>query len=468
MSAAQPNLPQRIHMVGIGGIGLSAIARILAAWGHDVSGSDLRTSEVTRGLNALGIRTYEGQRAEQVRGAELVVVSSAVPETNAEVIAAREAGIPVMKRHLLLGQMMSGSYGIAVAGTHGKTTTSAMIAVMLMELGLSPTFIVGGIVAQLRTNAQAGHGPHFVIEADEYDRTFHGLRPDIAVVTNVEMDHPDCYPDLASMREAYATFLTRVPEGGWVVACADSRQLTVTLCEAPAIRSRVVSYGRSETAHYQVSDVAPTADGGTQFAVRRGGRMWTSCVLQVPGDHNALNATAALVVADLLGLDSVRAAEALATYRGVDRRFQVKGQAAEVTVVDDYAHHPTEVRATLAAARRRYPGRRLVVVFQPHTYSRTEALYEEFLDCFADADRVVIMDVYAARPREVPTVSAKALATAVHHSAAAYLGGADAVVEALAHQLTRGDVLITLGAGDGYLVGERLLAILSGDRDVVR
>lgn len=213
MMVLPTEIPQRVHMVGIGGIGLSAIARILAAWGHEVTGSDLRASAVTRGLNALGIRTYEGQRAEQVRGAELVVISSAVPEANVEVVAARQAGIPVIKRHLLLGMMLDGYYGIAVAGTHGKTTTTTMISIMLTELGQSPSYIIGGIVPQLGGNAQAGQGRHFVIEADEYDRTFHGLRPDIAVVTSIEMDHPDCYADIAAMREAYATFLAGVPEG---------------------------------------------------------------------------------------------------------------------------------------------------------------------------------------------------------------------------------------------------------------
>jgi UDP-N-acetylmuramate--alanine ligase len=455
-------------MVGIGGIGLSAIARILAAWGHEVTGSDLRASAVTRGLNALGIRTYEGQRAEQVRGAELVVISSAVPEGNVEVVAARQAGIPVIKRHLLLGMMLDGYYGIAVAGTHGKTTTTTMISIMLTELGQSPSYIIGGIVPQLGGNAQAGQGRHFVIEADEYDRTFHGLRPDIAVVTSIEMDHPDCYADIAAMREAYATFLAGVPEGGWVVACADSANLRQTLCEAPGLRGRVVTYGLAEAADYRLAGLDHAEDGSVRFAIHKGGRPWATVALQVPGAHNALNGTAALVVADLLGLDVASAAAGLAAYRGIERRFQVKGEAAGVTFVDDYAHHPSEVRATLAAARDRYPGRRIVAVFQPHTYSRTEALFDKYLDCFADADRVVIMDIYAARSREVPTIRAETLAAALHHPAASYLGGADAVTEALARDLAAGDVVLTLGAGDGYLIGERLLAALSGDRHVVR
>lgn len=463
MNAAERGIPERIHMVGIGGIGLSAIARILAAWGCRVSGSDLRATPVTRGLNALGIRTFEGHRAEQVGDAEWVVVSSAVPEDNPEIRAAREAGIPVVKRHLLLGRMLAGAYGIAVAGTHGKTTTSAMLAVMLDALGLSPTFIVGGMVPQLGANARAGTGPHFVVEADEYDRTFYGLRPDVAVVTNVEMDHPDCYPDLASMREAFATFLAGVPAGGHIVACIDSAALADTLRAAPDLQAAVVTYGRSPAATYRLAGTAIAADGRTQVTVRKGGEAWAECLLSVPGEHNALNATAALVVADLLGLDPARAAAGLATYRGVDRRFQVKGEAGGVTVVDDYAHHPTEIRVTLAAAKQRFPGRRVVAVFQPHTYSRVQALYEEFLDCFGDADLVAVMDVYAARSREVETLSAAALAGALRHGAARYVGDANAAVYLLGDLLQPGDVLVTLGAGDGYLVGERLLARLSGD-----
>ncbi len=455
-------------MVGIGGIGLSAIARVLAAWGHEVTGSDLSVTEITRALNALGIRTFEGQRAEQVRGADLVVVSSAVPETNPEVVAAREAGIPIMKRQSLLGLMLEGSYGIAVAGTHGKTTTSAMIAVMLDGLGDSPSAILGGIITQWGANARAGQGRHFVIEADEYDRTFHGLRPEIAVVLNVEMDHPDCYADLASMREAFAIFLAGVPEGGWIVACADSPSLARVLREAADVRAQVVTYGRSEGAQYRVTDTEPTAEGGMRFGVRTGGQEWARPTLAIPGEHNALNATAALVVASLLGHDVAEASRALGDFRGVARRFQVKGEVSGVTVVDDYAHHPTEIRATLAAARSRYPGRRVVAVFQPHTYSRTEALFQEFLDCFADADRVIILDVFAARPRERPSIRAEALAAALHHPDARYVGDAAAAVSSLAAELAPGDVLITLGAGDGNLIGERVLAVMTGDGHVGR
>lgn len=455
-------VPERIHMVGIGGIGLSAIARILVAWGRRVTGSDLRASDITRELEGLGVRTYVGHRAEQIGDAEWVVVSSAVPETNPELRAARARGVPVVKRQRLLGEMLSGSYGIAVAGTAGKTTTSAMVAVMLDALGLDPTFIVGGVVEGLLTNARAGRGRHFVIEADEYDRTFHGLRPRIAAVTNVEMDHPDCYRDLADMREAYAVFLDGVAADGRIIACIESEELMRVVAARGAGGAEVRTYGRDAAADYAVREPRGDDRGGARCEVWRGGSPWAELALRVPGVHNLLNATAALAVADALGLDAAPAARALGAFQGVQRRFEVKGEAAGIVVVDDYAHHPTKIRATLAAARQRYPGRRLWAVFQPHTYSRTEALFEEFTVCFGDADRVIIMDTYAARASERETVCAEALAGSVHHGSVEHVSGQDAVVARLLEGLEPGDVLITMGAGDGYLVGERVLAELVG------
>lgn len=458
-------LPRHIHLVGIGGIGLSAIARVLAAWGYQVSGSDQRASAITQELNQQGIVTYVGHAGTQVADAELVVISSAVPETNAEVQAARAAGIPVIKRQQLLGLMMADSVGVAVAGTHGKTTTTAMLSVMLTRLNLSPTFIVGGIVSELGTNAQAGKGPHFVIEADEYDRMFHGLRPRIAVVTNLEMDHPDCYPTMADYRQAFATFLERVPADGQIVACVDGSELAALLRERDHRGPRALTYGISPEAEYQVRDVAANARGAVDFCVVREGQLWGSFALSVPGRHNALNATAALLVAECLGIDRASAGQALAEYRGVLRRFEVKGERQGVVVVDDYAHHPTEIRATLAAARARYPGRRLWAVWQPHTYSRTEALLNEFRSCFADADQVIITDIYAARAREQATIHGEALAVAIDHAHVRYLGSLERVVETLGNELCSGDVLITLGAGDGYLIGERILVKLGKGQD---
>jgi UDP-N-acetylmuramate--alanine ligase len=456
------SLPQRIHLVGIGGIGLSALAQVLRAWGHDVSGSDLQATPLTAALRAQGIVTYAGHRPTQVAGAELVIISSAIPESNVEVQAARRAGVPVLKRQQLLGAMMAGRYGIGVAGTHGKTTTTAMIALLMQRLGLSPTFVVGGVVPELGSNAGAGSGPHFVIEADEYDHAFYGLWPRLAVVTNLEMDHPDCFRDLADLEEAFGVYLSHVPPEGAIIAGADSPALQRVLAARARPGPRLLTYGLSEAAAFRVGEIAPNEWGGVDFTIYQGQARWGAFRLALPGAHNALNATAALLVADLLGLDRIAAGAALAEFHGALRRFEVKGEGGGVTVVDDYAHHPTAVRATLAAARQRYAGRRLWVVFQPHTFSRTQALLPELATCFGDADEVIITDIYAARAKEEQTIRAAEVVAALRHPRARHIGALDDVVAYLLTMLRPGDVLLTLGAGDGYRVGERVLAQLLG------
>ena len=344
----------------------------------------------------------------------------------------------MVKRHTLLGRMMAQSYGIAVAGTHGKTTTTAMISVMLARLGLEPTYIVGGIVTDLGANAGAGSGPYFVVEADEYDRTFLGLSPRITVVTNVEMDHPDCYHDLDDMRSAFGTYLDQVTENGAIIACADSSELARVLQERRRRVPAVVTYGLSPQADLVIEAVEVNAQGGMDWRVRKGQQLWGEFSLALPGVHNVLNATAALAVAESIGLDRASAAKTLTGFHGVQRRFQVKGQWRGITVVDDYAHHPTEIRATLAAARLRYPGRRVWAVWQPHTFSRTEALFQEFISCFGDADRVIVMDIYAARAREKASVEAKDIVSAMHHDQAYYVGSIDDVVDRLERELEHG------------------------------
>jgi UDP-N-acetylmuramate--alanine ligase len=455
------SLPNRIHMVGIGGIGLSAIARVLSMRGHAVSGSDLKASPLTEDLNELGITTYVGHAAEQIAGADLIVVSSAIPETNPEVQAARRANVPVVKRRGLLGRMMAGHHGIAVAGTHGKTTTSAMISVILERAGLMPTFIVGGVIAELGTNAKAGCGKHFAIEADEYDRTFHGLNPKVAVVTNVEMDHPDCYRDIEDVRESFGAFLDGVPGDGHIIACADSPELMRVLNGRKGNGPGLLTYGLRSRADWVVQDVLPNERGGIDFRVAKGDHVWGSFTLGIPGAHNALNATAALIVASLCGIDPRDAGPILSEFRGVLRRFEVKGESGGILFVDDYAHHPTEIRATLAAARERYPRRRLWAVFQPHTYSRTRALLTEFCSCFGDAHRVIVTDIFAARQRERPTIRPEDLVAAIAHDRVQHIATIDEVVAHLMGELRAGDLVLTLDAGDGYLVGERLLDKLS-------
>jgi UDP-N-acetylmuramate--alanine ligase len=452
-----------IHFIGIGGIGLSAMAKILLEQGYQVSGSDLQSSILTASLEALGASVYKGHAAENVGRAELVIMSSAIQPDNPEVVAARQRGIPVIKRDQMLGRMMEGRYGIAVAGTHGKTTTTALIAWTLTQAGLDPTFIVGGVVENLGTNAQSGKGKHFVIEADEYDYTFLGLKPHLAVVTVIEMDHPDCFRDLDEVTEAFIKFVSLVPEDGSVVGCGDEdrvRAVIEELAESKGKRGRpqVVTYGLSAGVDWQAVEIRANEVGGNDFVVLREGQSVGAFGLQLPGLHNVKNALAAIAVADHLGLDLAGVGTALREFRGTKRRFEHKGTADGVIVIDDYAHHPTEIRATLAAARGRYPDRQIWAVFQPHTYSRTKALLTEFAESFGYADHVIVVDIYPAREYDNLGVSAADIVARMAHPDARHIAGLDEAIGYLTQRLKPGDVLITLGAGDGYLVGEGVLA----------
>lgn len=452
-----------IHFIGVGGAGLSAIARVLMGLGYRVSGSDQSVSALTVALGDEGVTFHAGHRAENVDGAELVVVSSAVPENNVELMAARARGISVVKRGDFLGEMMTGKTAVAVAGSHGKTTTTGMIATMLMVAGEDPTFIVGGQIAHLGTNARAGEGP-FVIEADEYDRTFLGLRPTVAVVTNVEHDHPDCYPTFAEFREAFEEFVALLPADGVLIVCADD---PVAKELGDLVRSQgrtVIGYGLAEEAESEVGytlwravDVRPNAAGGTDYVALCGGQSRGLVRLRVPGIHNVVNSLAVLAVADQLGLPFATVAQALRVFRGMGRRFEIKGVANGVTVVDDYAHHPTEIRATLAAARSNYPDRRIWAVWQPHTYSRTKTLMEDFGSAFDDADRVLITPIYPARETDDLGISSTAVVARMDHANARVVADLDQAVDVLDAKVQSGDVVLTLGAGDGYLIGERLL-----------
>ncbi|MEN6479673.1 MAG: UDP-N-acetylmuramate--L-alanine ligase [Anaerolineales bacterium] len=356
-------LPRRVHLVGIGGSGMSPIARVLCQRGHIVSGSDLQESDLTRELRALGAQVYIGHRAEQIGDAELVMISSAIPPHNVEVVAAQERGIPVLERRGFIRALLDGYRTVAVAGTHGKTTTAAMITHLLREAGLDPSYIIGGVLANTGHNAEAGSGDCFVIEADEYERMFLGLAPWLAVVTNIEMDHPDCFTGLEAMGEAFGAFVAQVQPNGLVVACGDQVTVRQALASASA---PVLYYGEGEQNAAQVHAVEPRGEAGQSFTLTTQGTS-VRVDLALSGRHNALNATAALLVAQEAGVPLERGAALLAGYRGVQRRAEYKGEAGGVVVVDDYAHHPTQIRATIAAMRQRYPERRLVVVFQPHT-----------------------------------------------------------------------------------------------------
>ncbi len=447
-----------VHLVGIGGIGLSAIARVLHGWGYVVSGSDAQPSDLTAKLAAEGIRVHAGHRAEQEAGADVVVVSSAVPEDNPEVVKARRRGLPVVKRDAFLAELTAGKTVIAVAGTHGKTTTSAMVAWILLQAGLDPSFIVGGVLLNLDTNARAGTGPHFVVEADEYDRAFLGLRPTVAVITTLEHDHPDFYPTFEAMQAAFVEFVRRVPQGGCVIVSGEDLDARA-VAEQKKKKRRLLTYGIGKGWDWQARDVELA--GSSTFQVRRGKESLATCAVQLPGRHNVLNALAALAASAEVGVDASAAASALTRFQGTGRRFEIKGQAAGVVVVDDYAHHPTEIRVTLAAARIRYPGRPLWAVFQPHTYSRTAALLDDFAGAFGQADHVLVTGIYAAREPNTLGLSGADLVARMDHPDARYTETFDQAVATLADNVQPGEVILTLGAGDGYQIGERVLADLA-------
>ncbi len=481
---------RRIHLIGIGGAGLSAIATVLLEQEYTVSGSDLQASPSTERLANLGATVHASHAAANLGEADLVVVSSAVPADNPEVKEAHRRGIPVVKRAEWLGHMMAHQQGVAVAGTHGKTTTTAMIAFILHEAGLDPTFIVGGDIPQLGTNAAAGKSDIFVIEADEYDHTFLGLQPEIAVVTIVEWDHPDCYPTAELMHGAFRQFIALVPPEGLLVACGDEPTVqglirywkngrmeerkndqpaaSLQPSSLPTFQSSnlpaLTTYGLNDGNDWRAFDLRPNARGGYDFAISTSLPAFQPSNLpirhastSVPGTHNVKNALAALIVADRLRVPFEQSTAILAKFRGVERRFEIKGEAGGVLVVDDYAHHPTEIRATLAAARTRYPDREIWTLFQPHTYSRTRSFLDEFAAAFADADHVVVVDIFPAREIDDGSISSRDMVARMRHPDARYISGLDDASDFLSGQLRPGDVLITMGAGDGYRVGEMII-----------
>lgn len=450
-----------LHIVGIGGAGMSAIARVLLGRGFQVSGSDQQGNAQTDALLAAGATIHIGHSPEFVDGADVIVVSSAVPATNPEWVAALSRGLPVLKRADLLGKLMQGTFGIAVAGSHGKTTTTGMIAHILIEGGLDPTVILGGTLAELGGNGRFGHGPHFVVEADEYDHMFLGLRPQMAVITNIEHDHPDMFPTAADYRDAFNQFVALLPPDGRLIVCADdpgAAELPATLQPAGV---RVISYGLGQPSgkqpDMQALDVRPNQMGGSDFVVEVAGQSVGLARIRLPGLHNVRNALAAFVVALELPIDFAQACRALAGFGGVQRRFQLIGEAGGVTIIDDYAHHPTEIRATLAAARQRYPGRRLWAVWQPHTYSRTRLLLDEFAASFAQADRVVALDIYGSREPVDPAITTGGVVERMEHPNAVHIADRRDAADYLLERLRPDDVVLTLGAGDGNVIGHWVL-----------
>ena len=450
---------QRVHFIGIGGIGMSGIAEILLTMGYAVSGSDLRRSGATARLEGLGAEVFEGHRAENAAGADVVVTSSAVARDNPEVLAARARKIPVIQRAEMLAELMRLKYGIAVAGMHGKTTTTSMIAAVLAGGGLDPTVVVGGRVNALGSNARLGSSQYLVAEADESDRSFLKLSPVLAVVTNLDREHMDCYRDLEDVEGAFVEFMDKVPFYGAVTACVDNAMLRGVLAR---VRHRLHTYGESVDADYQVRMLEKDSGCHARFEVNYRGLLMGPFELHVPGRHNVLNATAAVAIGVQLGVSPEDAGRGLASFRGVDRRFQVKGVARGVTVVDDYGHHPTEVRATLQAARE--GGYSAVhVLFQPHRYTRTRDLWGEFLGAFDQADSVEIVDIYSAGEAPLAGVTAEALAGEVSRrkgGGVAYAGSMDEAVRRLAALAADGTVIVTLGAGSVSVGAGMLLEAL--------
>ena len=455
---------KHVHLIGIGGTGLSAIARVLLERGYTVSGSDREASPLFKAITAAGARTYLGHAADQIAGADLVIRSSAIPEDNPEVIAARQQGIPVLKRADFLEELTKEKDTLAVAGSHGKTTTTAMLVWVLEALGADPSFIAGGIVNQLGCNARSGSGVYFAIEADEYDSMFLGLAPKIAVITNIEHDHPDCFPTEADYFSAFRDFLSRVRPDGLALVCyedAQARQLANSLDNAPF---EVLTYGNSPESNYWAEDIQ-VVDGSPTFELKFQGpsgekQSLGRAQLSLPGLHNVLNATAVLGVLHQLELPMEAAIKALGAFTGAGRRFEILGQAGGVTIIDDYGHHPTEIRATLEAARSRYPDQRLWAVWQPHTYSRTRILENAFIEALNKADRAAVLKIFAAR--EVDSgYSAEKIADSLPNGKAVYLEDFSNAKDYLVAHLQPGDVAVVFSAGDATEVSRDVLAQLA-------
>ena len=460
---------QHAHFIGIGGIGMSGIAEIMLNLGIKVSGSDLKRSAVTDRLAQLGATVYEGHFAANVSGATVVVTSSAVSASNPEVREAHARKIPVIQRAEMLAELMRLKYGIAIAGMHGKTTTTSMVAAVLSSGGLDPTVVVGGRVDALGSNARLGTTQYLVAEADESDRSFLKLSPILAVVTNLDREHMDCYHDMADVERAFVDFMDRVPFYGAVTACIDNALLKGIL---PRVRRRVFTYGMATEADFRLelldvgsklgrwSDAgAGQGSGFSRFLVQTASGPLGPFDLHVPGRHNVLNATAAVAIGRQLGMPPGKIAEGLANFRGVDRRFQQRGQSRGVTVVDDYGHHPTEIRATLAAARECASGR-IHVVFQPHRYSRTADLLDEFSGAFGDADTVIVLPIYAASEEPIPGVTAERLAERIQGQRVEFAPDFEAAVRAVAATAREGDLILTLGAGSVSQLAQQILAAL--------
>src|SRR5436190_15872268 len=452
---------QHIHFIGIGGIGMSGIAEVLANLGFRVSGSDQKKSEVTAHLEELGVEVSEGHDAENVGDAHVVVRSTAVREDNPEIVEARRKSIPVIPRAEMLAELMRMKpHTVAVAGSHGKTTTTSMVATVLGIAGLDPTFVIGGIVRTYRANARLGKSDLMVVEADESDRSFLMLTPTIAVCTNIDREHMDYYHDMEDVRKCFADFVNKVPFYGAAVLCLDDPHVQAVI---PKVERRRVTYGLSAQADISAHEISYDQSFGSSFTVWRGIDVLGPVSLRVPGKHNVYNSLAAIAVGLELEVPFEKIAQALNEFSGADRRFQFKGDEGGVTVVDDYGHHPTEIKATLSAARIGAPHRRIVVLFQPHRYPRPHALIAELDRAFNNADVLLVTDIYAASEAPIEGISAEVLTGRIKsygHKNAEFIGALEGAAESLRSTVREGDLVITLGAGSVHRSGDQLLALL--------
>lgn len=445
----------RIHFVGIGGIGMSGIAEVLNNLGYRISGSDIRETDITKRLESLGIKIYYGHRAENINSAEVIVISSAIKKDNPELLEAKKLGIPVILRAEMLAELLRMKYSILIAGTHGKTTTSSLIAHMMHSAGMDPTLIVGGKLNNFGTNAKLGQGTFVVAEADESDGSFLLLSPTIAVVTNIEREHMDHYNTYENLEKAFIDFLNKVPFYGLNIVCLDNTGVQKII---PKLNRRVVTYGLSHQADLRAENIV-NRERESEFDVIFLEKNLGRFKISIPGKHNVLNALASIAVGLELGIDVEKIKEAFVNFQGIQRRFQIKGEGNGIVIVDDYGHHPTEIKATLDTARNFWKGR-IIALFQPHRYTRTQDLFQEFLTSFYDADVVLVMDIYSASEDEIPGISGSALAEGIRafgHKNSVYVGDKDSAYEFLKSFLKEGDLLITLGAGDVYKVGEKLV-----------
>jgi UDP-N-acetylmuramate--alanine ligase len=444
-----------VHFVGVGGVGMAGIAEILIALGFGVSGSDLRGSDTTNRLQELGARIWLGHSRDHLEKADVVVFSSAVPPDNPELVAARERRIPVIPRAEMLAELMRMQTSIAVAGMHGKTTTTSMVASILSHAGLDPTVVIGGKLDTLGGGARLGQGDLLVAEADESDKSFLRLFPTIAVVTNLDLEHLDCYQSMDEIAATFLEFINRIPFYGYALLCLDDPEVQNIL---PQIKKRIITYGLNSQATFRAWK--PKLEGEkSRFTVFKEKRKLGEVVLPMPGLHNVVNSLAAIAVADLFDVPFEASSDALNSFAGVNRRFTVKGTAAGITVIDDYGHHPTEIRAVLQSAKQ-IATRRIAVLFQPHRYTRTQCLFDQFATCFHDADLLYIMDIYPASEKPIEGVTGLKLCEGIRsrgHETVRFVGEGPSVPAEVARDLEPGDLLITLGAGNITHVGPLIL-----------